>query len=82
MSYVDASLHDTASPEWRDICFARWICRLDGFDARAAFLAGFAKRHRNQPAMVDYYKDLVNAQWRIRAQWAPRAENDLFAEVA
>lgn len=81
MSYVDAVLYDTASPEWRDICFARWICRLDGFDARAAFLARFAAEHRKQPAMVEHYKNLVQQQWRIRAQWAPRAENDLFAEA-
>lgn len=78
MTYPDAALHDTASHEWRDICFARWICRLPDRAARQAFMNKL--RHRHGAIIVGDLAELVKAEWARRAQWSVREDSlDLFA---
>lgn len=79
--YPDAHLHDTHGEAWRDICLARWICRLDGAEARAAWLARMKARHG--AILADHFAELVRVQWRTRRDWAraraAEPEPDLFA---
>jgi len=69
VSYADAHLHDTSSQAWRDICLARWVCRLDDLVARREFLGRFRKRHGD--VLADHLDALVREQWRGRAAWLP-----------
>ena len=72
--YPDAAMFGTASEEWRLVCFARWICRLDGLDERLAFFGRLSKRHG--PAFAEQMKLLTQQQWMTRAQWAPAVRRD------
>ncbi len=66
--YPDAAMWDTASAEWQRVCYARWICRLGGLDARLAWFARISRRHG--PAFAEEMKLLTQQQWMTRAQWA------------
>ena len=77
--YPDAHLHDTGSQEWRDICFARWICRRSG-PGRAEYIERLRARHG--AILAEHFGALARAQWAQRRTWvvmAAAAEPDLFA---
>ena len=64
MPYLDADQYDTSSPEWRDICLARWICSHDK-ERRHRLLRLFRPRHGEQLA------DIAREQWARRTEWLP-----------
>lgn len=42
---IDGREVDSASPEWRDECLARYVLSLPSLSQRRAWLADYEKRH-------------------------------------
>jgi hypothetical protein len=79
MPYPDAEKHDTNSPEWRDICLARWIC-VGESDVRRERLENIRKAH-GEP-IAAHLERLARDQWRNRAEWLPAHLDDLAVQAA
>lgn len=47
---IDGREVDSASPEWRDECLARYVLSLPSLKERRAWLADFEKRHGKDEA--------------------------------
>lgn len=77
--YPDAALFDTASPAWREVCLARWVCRRPEIEARREFLRNFLARNGAEAGAR--LQELVRVQWASRAQWWVTVEPVELAEL-
>ena len=66
--YPDAGDYDTGSQAWRDVCLARWICRLPGREEREDLLKRMKQRHG--AIVVETIATLAREQWKLRREWS------------
>lgn len=48
VTLVNGAVVDSASPEWRDECLARYVLNLPSLSQRRAWLADYEKRHGSE----------------------------------
>jgi hypothetical protein len=77
--YPDATQYYTNSPEWRDICLARWIC-VGESDIRRERLENIREAHGKPIAA--HLERLAREQWEKRAEWLPAHLDGLVVQAA